>query len=258
MDIENKVEIHLGNCLDVMREIPTGSVDMILCDLPYAVTKLKWDVLIPFDDLWEQYNRVCKNNAAVVLFGAEPFSSKLRLSNLDNFKYDWYWHKNKPTGGALATKQPMRCFETLSVFYRQQPTYNPLMGVRTEIELSRLSKHSETKCDSEMYGASGYTQIRDNLKQKFPTNYLNFKTVHSRDSQKTKHPTQKPVELLEYLVKTYTNQGEVVLDNCMGSGSTAIACLNTQRSFVGIELDSGYFNIAKARINCSPNAYNIC
>jgi site-specific DNA-methyltransferase (adenine-specific) len=236
------------DCLEGMKFIPDGSIDMILCDLPYGITTCKWDTIIPFNLLWEQYERIIKDSGAIALFGSEPFSSTLRLSNIKNYRYDWYWHKNRPTGGATSNKQPMKCFETISMFYKIAPTYHPKMSSRTDVELKKLSKNSLTKCDSELYGLNGYTQIRENLKEKYPTNYLNIKTVFSRGSEKVKHPTQKPVELCEYLIKTYTNEGELVLDNCMGSGTTAVACINTNRNFIGFELDPGYCDIAGKRI----------
>ena len=225
-----------GDCLERMKEIPTGSVDLVLTDPPYGTTACKWDSVIPFEPMWEQLKRVIKPNGAIVLFGSEPFSSMLRCSNLKMFKYDWVWVKNRATGVLNAKKQPLRTYENISVFYEKQPTYKP-QGL---IPYNKNSRNS--KKDSEVYGkgqTNSYTQEWSN----YPKNILQFDSV-----QRTQHPTQKPVALLEYLIKTYTNEGETVLDFTMGSGSTGVACANTNRNFIGIELDQGYFDIAKQRI----------
>ena len=245
----SKIDLYNGDCLEIMKNISDKSVDMILCDLPYGTTACKWDTVIPFEPLWEQYNRIIKDNGAIVLFGSEPFSSHLRMSNIKNYRYDWYWNKNKPSGALTAKKQPMKAVETISVFYKNLPTYNPQMIERTEEELKKLSKKSiytiETNIDYRKWGKS---DNRNDNKLKYPKNILTHKTVFNRSKEKTPHPTQKPVALLEYLIKTYTNEGDIVLDNCMGSGSTGVACVNTNRDFIGIELDKDYFNIAKQRI----------
>lgn len=238
-----------GDCLELMKDIPDGSVDMILCDLPYGTTACKWDSIIPFEPLWEQYERIIKDNGAMILFGSEPFSSYLRMSNIKNYKYDWYWYKNKPSGAMTAKIQPMRAIENLCVFYKSTPLYIPQMRERTEAELKRLSKKSVYTCSTEIdnrkWGKSGN---REDNKLKYPNNVLEIKTVFNRSKEKVAHPTQKPVALCEYLIKTYTNEGETVLDNCMGSGTTGVACKNLNRNFIGIELDEGYFKIAKERI----------
>lgn len=239
--------IYQGDCLELMSSVEDHSIDMVLCDLPYGTTACTWDVIIPFESLWRHYQRLCKPKTAVLLFGIEPFSSYLRTSNSKGFRYDWYWHKNRPTGGATCRGQPMKCVETISVFYDHQPIYNPHMTPRTQDELKRLSHNSITKCNSEIYGANGYTQVRKNLDNRYPTNYLNIKTVFSRSSEKTKHPTQKPVALCEYLIRTYTNEGDLVLDNCAGSGTTGVACLNTNRRFILIEKDPDFCEIAMDR-----------
>ena len=201
--------------------------------------------------MWEQLNRIIKPNGAIVLFGSEPFTTKLRMSNLDNWKYDFIWHKNQPSGQMNAKKMPMKAYETISVFYKKQPTYNPQMIERTEKELKRLSHKS-------FEGTSKYTVYGDiNSKSlnryehllKYPTNVINdIKCVFNRSGEKVNHPTQKPVKLMEYLIKTYTNENETVLDFTMGSGSTGVACVNTFRKFIGIEMDDIYFNIATKRI----------
>ena len=238
-----------GNCLEVMKEIPAGSVDMILCDLPYGTTACKWDTVIPFEPLWEQYKRVIKKNGAIVLFGSEPFSSHLRLSNLHWFKYDWQWVKSRKNGFVHAKGMPLRETEIISVFsggaIRRNAdlpmTYNP-QGVEPFVK-KRVNYVKTT------LAYSGGHEIGTEYDQKgfgYPTNLIPFKN----ESPKTQvHPTQKPVALCEYLVKTYTNEGEWVLDNTMGSGTTGVACVNTNRNFIGIEQDEKYFEIAKNRIN---------
>ncbi len=218
---------------------PDGSIDLILCDLPYGTTACKWDVIIPFDLLWEQYNRVIKDNGAVVLFSAQPFTTKLIHSNIKHYRYNWYWKKNNATGGQFAKVQPMRCMEDICVFYKKKPTYNP-QG------LKKLDKPKQKQAGKgNLYhwrGNPNHTQYYTN----YPKNLLEFEN----EAFKTKrlHNTQKPVPLLEYLIKTYTSEGETVLDNCMGSGSTGVACINTNRKFIGIELSNEYFEIAEQRL----------
>jgi site-specific DNA-methyltransferase (adenine-specific) len=243
------IELWQGDCLELMKNIPDGSVDLVLTDPPYGTTACKWDSVIPFEPMWEQLNRIIKPNGAIVLFGSEPFSTMLRYSNLKMYRYDWYWNKNRPTNPMSAKKQPMKAVETISVFYKEQPLYNPQMTERTEDELKRLSKKSVYTRNTETDGRQWTkTANRNDNKLKYPINILTHNTVFNRSKEKTPHPTQKPVDLLEYLVRTYTNEGESVLDFTMGSGSTGVACVNTNRNFIGIELDEGYFNIAKKRI----------
>ena len=235
------IKLLQGDCLKLMQDIPDKSIDMILCDLPYGTTACKWDSVIPFEPLWEQYKRIIKDNGAICLFGSEPFSSKLRLSNLKNYKYDWVWEKTKPSGHLNAKKQPLRKYENISVFYKKQSTYNPQGLVYGCFNNNRPSRSKKIKGEYTFgierdFGISNATN--------YPSNIL----VYSNRNNNNLHPTQKPVELLEYLIKTYTNEGEVVLDNCMGSGSTGVACINTNRNFIGMELDENYFNIAKERI----------
>lgn len=219
---------------------PPGSIDLILCDLPYGTTACKWDSIIPFEPLWEQYNRVIKENGAVVLFAAQPFTTKLIHSNIKNFKYCWYWVKPQVTGFALAKRQPLRVIEDICVFYKKQPTYNPqgLKEIKNPKPNVRKIKRKDTIYSKWLEGEyiSKYT------------NYPKQTLLYSRDSKNRLHPTQKPVELLEYLIKTYTNEGETVLDNCMGSGNTGIAAAKTNRKFIGIELDNKYYDIAEQRI----------
>ena len=240
LNLEEKVKLLHGDCLELMNNIPDKSVDMILCDLPYGVTQCKWDVIIPFDKLWEQYNRIIKNNGAVVLFGSEPFTSLLICSNLKNFKYNWIWQKNKVTGFLNAKKQPLNDNETISVFYKKQCTYNPQMTVAEKTYKRGMIKGRKSTC----YGKEkGFIQVDTGLR--YPKRIQYFNNNYTKEQL---HPTQKPVELLEYLIKTYTNEDEVVLDNCMGSGSTGVACINTNRRFIGMELEEKYFEIAKNRI----------
>ena len=234
-----KIELIQGNCLEKMKDIPDGSIDMILCDLPYGTTKCKWDSVIPFEPMWEQLKRIIKPNGAIVLFGTEPFSSKLRLSNLRMYKYDWVWEKNKASGHLNAKKQPLRKYEYISVFYGEQCTYNPQGTTKTIPKSIKVSKsnRSNTFGAEKDFITSGITN--------YPTTKLVF---HNLWGNNAIHPTQKPVALLEYLIKTYTQEGETVLDFTMGSGSTGVAAKNLNRNFIGIELDSEYFNIAKERI----------
>lgn len=247
-----KVELLCGDCLELMKSIPDGSIDMVLCDLPYGTTACKWDSIIPFEPLWEQYNRIIKGNGAIVLFGSEPFSTELRHSNIKMFKYDWIWFKNMKTGFATAKYQPMRSHETISVFYKKHPVYNPQKRKRT----TQPSGNKKTDW-GEVYG--GYKRnCKPNNQTDFvhPNTVIDFiKCIHV--PEKRYHPTQKPIALLEYLVKTYTNEGDLVLDNCMGSGSTGVACVNTDRKFIGMELDQGYFEIAKKRIEKAANEKRI-
>ena len=223
-----------------MKQLSDGSVDMVLCDLPYGTTDCKWDTIIPFDPLWERYKRVVKENGAIVLFSAQPFTTKLIQSNLKNFKYCWYWKKNNVTGGIFCKYQPMRCIEDICVFYRKMPTYNP-QGL-SKLEKVIVSQPKKGGVYAKKKNPSVQTHTG------YPKHLLEFPN-EATASRKRLHPTQKPVALLEYLVKTYTNPGDTVLDNCMGSGSTGVACVNTGRRFFGIERNNEYFDIAKQRIN---------
>lgn len=220
-----------GDCLELMRDLPDKSVDLILCDLPYGTTKNKWDSVIPFDALWGQYSRICKG--AVVLTAAQPFTSSLVVSNMKNFKYQWVWKKSKPTGHLNAKKQPLRNTEDILVFYKSQCTYNPQGTRETDVMVSRTNRGNYGECSkTTRQTVTGY-----------PTTILEFA------SEIGEHPTQKPVPLMEYMVRTYTNEGDTVLDNRMGSGTTGVACANTGRKFIGMELDREYFRIARRRIS---------
>lgn len=238
---ENKdYELWQGDCLELMKDIPDKSVDCIITDLPYGTTQCKWDTIIPFEPLWKQYNRIIKDNGAIVLFGTEPFSSYLRLSNLKNYKYDWIWDKVKGTGFLNAKRQPMRNHELISVFYKKQCTYNPQKTYGHKMKKSYRSKDLQTDVYGEMKNDYTYEST-----ERYPRSIQVFSTDTQNSSL---HPTQKPVALIEYLIKTYTNDGELVFDSCMGSGTTGVACINTNRRFIGIELDNNYFEIAKERI----------
>lgn len=229
-----------GDCLKLMKDIPDGSVDLILCDLPYGTTDCSWDTVLPFDQLWAEYNRILKHDGAAVLFAAQPFTTQLIQSNRKNFRYCWYWLKNQPTGFTFARYQPMRKIEDICVFYRKHGTYNPqcLQVVRNAKPMRKRRPQRD-----------GIYQM-DTLMHEYTPQFKNYpKNVLQFDSERGLHPTQKPVPLLEYLVKTYTNEGDTVLDNCMGSGSTGVAVKRVGgRHFIGIEQNKVYFDIAQQRI----------
>jgi len=239
---EGKKEILLGDCLELMKDIPNGSIDMILCDLPYGTTACKWDVIIPFEPLWEQYKRIIKDNGAIVLFGSEPFSSYLRLSNIANYKYDLYWVKQKPVNFLQLKRRFGKTTETISIFYKKQCTYNPQKWITENKVQNKVQKGK----GNSITAAIGFV-ARDYKDDgtRYPTDILKFKRV---DESKIIHPTQKPVALFEYLIKTYTNEGDLVLDNCAGSGTTAIACLNTNRQFIVMEKEQKYYDIILKRV----------
>ena len=238
----SEVELIQGDCLEAMKSLPDKSVDMILCDLPYGTTACTWDTIIPFKPLWEEYNRIIKDNRAICLFGSEPFASHLRISNIANYKYDWIWNKKLAGNGILAKKQPLKIHEVVMVFNSKY--YHTQMvkgkerkkmtgGMRArDCEVLRGSKTLQKEYVNDLY---------------YPTSIQDFSIASMRKNRL--HPTQKPVALLEYLIRTYTDEGETVLDNCMGSGSTGVACINTNRNFIGIELDETYFKIASERIH---------
>lgn len=227
-----------GDCLELMPYLPAGSIDLVLTDPPYGTTACKWDTVIDLDRMWAQLKRLIKPNGAIVLFGSEPFSSALRMSNIKNYKYDWVWEKQQGTGHLNAKKQPLRKNEVISVFYPRPCTYNPQMLGAEERVIRRNGKKAKIKT----YGA--HIELPESkYKGRYPTNMLKYNTP--KDG---KHPTQKPVALMEYLIKTYTNEGETVLAFTMGSGTTGVACKNTGRNFIGIELDPEYFKIARERV----------
>lgn len=229
-----------GDCLEVMKDLPDNSIDFILTDLPYGLLKnQKWDNIIPYNLMWAELKRIRKEKTAVALFGAEPFSSHLRLSNLSEYKYDWIWEKEQGSNFGTVKYMPFKVYENISIFYKKLPTYNP--------QMTKGKPYKDT--DRKRYVKHLGTTIKKPINNKgtrYPRNIIKY----SNDTKKGKsyHPTQKPVALLEYLIKTYTLENEIVLDFTMGSGSTGVACVNTNRNFIGIELDKEYFNIAKDRI----------
>jgi site-specific DNA-methyltransferase (adenine-specific) len=232
-----------GDCLELMKAIPNSSIDAIITDPPYGTTACKWDSVIPFEPMWEQLKRIIKPNGAIVLFGSQPFSSLLICSNIKEFKYDWVWQKPKGTGHLNAKKMPMKDKEDILVFYTKQCTYNPQFSKGTPYKNKAGQDFNSKTSMTESYGK--YTNFRnDNNGVRYPKQVLKMPVVE----RGTLHPTQKPVELLEYLIKTYTNENNMVLDFTMGSGTTGVACKNLNRNFIGIKLDEGYFNIAKERI----------
>lgn len=227
--------IYNEGCLEGMKRIPDGSVDMILCDLPYGTTaRNRWDCIIPYEKLWEQYTRVVKDSGAICLFSQLPFDKTLACSNIEMLRYEWIWKKQQGTGHLNAKKMPMKNHENILVFYKKLPTYNP-----------QFTKGKPYQCKSGK-GSSNYREqisvVTENNGIRYPLSVIEFK------SDKGQHPTQKPVALCEYLIKTYTNEGETVLDNCIGSGTTAIACINTNRNYIGFEMDKHYCDIANERI----------
>ena len=239
-----------GDCIEEMKKLESNSIDLICTDLPYGTTKCKWDVIIPFDKLWEQYNRLIKEDGAIVLFGKEPFSSQLRVSNLEMYKYDWIWVKDTKSNFMQANHQPLNNVELISVFGKGyvrnikdkvMMTYNPQFTDGKEYKLPKVSKTTDLFGENHKNGV--YKHYERDTSKRYPYNIIQF----NMDKPKV-HPTQKPVALLEYLIKTYTNEGAVVLDSCMGSGTTGVACKNLGRDFVGIEKEDKYFNIAKERI----------
>ena len=234
----NKMELLCGDCLQLMKQIPDKSVDMVLCDPPYGTTACKWDSIIPFDKMWSTLNRIIKDGGAILLFGSEPFSSALRMSNLKNYKYDWVWNKKLAGNGILAKKQPLKIHEIISVFNTK--IYYPQM-IRGEFRKKMTGGIKE----SEITGGNSIAEEKTNDLY-YPISIQEFGIGNLRN--KRYHPTQKPVALLQYLIKTYTKENETVLDFTMGSGSTGVACKNLNRNFIGIELDKKYFDIAKQRI----------
>ena len=230
----------LGDCLEVMKSIPDGSIDAIITDTPYGTTACKWDSVIDFELMWEQLNRIIKPNGAIVLFGSEPFSSALRMSNIKNYKYDWKWDKKKPSTGLHAKIMPLKDYEDIIVFNAKR-VYKPVMkDAKVRNDRARIAKNGET------FGGNEVLRKHSNGGKSYPRSIIkDFSNANQRGRQ---HPTQKPVVLMEYLIKTYTNENETVLDFTMGSGSTGVAAKNLSRKFIGIEQDEKYFKIAEERI----------
>ena len=245
------IQLFKGDCLEVMKSIPDKSIDAIITDPPYGTTACKWDSVIPFDLMWEQLNRIIKPNGAIVLFGSEPFSSALRMSNIKNYKYDWIWYKSMPSGLALSSFMPMKYHETISIFVnKSKPTFNKILSNRNESALSRAKYKMQASCEN-----SNHIKLKNQKPKQYnptevnPKSILEFKSVPNSPKGSKLHPTQKPIQLIEYLINTYTNENETVLDFTMGSGTTGVACKNLNRKFIGIEMDNKYFSIAENRIN---------
>lgn len=236
------VDLGFGDCLELMRDIPGQSIDLILADLPYGTTHNKWDSVIPLDLLWKQYKRIAKRNAAILLFGQDKFTARVMLSNESWHRYNLVWRKTEPTGFLNANRMPLRCHEDIMVFYDSLPVYHPQKTTGHPRKVSTAAHKRNSKVTTN-YG--GHKLHSYDSTSRYPVSVLVFK----KDKQKSAlHPTQKPVALLEYLIRTYSNERDVVLDNVMGVGSTGVACQNTNRNFVGMENDPKYFEIAKKRI----------
>lgn len=260
---ENRIcRLIQGDCLEIMKRIPNKSVDMILCDLPYGVTsRNKWDKIISPELLWDEYARIIKDNGAIVLFGKQPFTSIMIMSNKDMYRYNMVWRKNLKSGNLNARKMPMGAYEDIMVFYKKPPTYNPQKIPRTY----QIPSGNKYNSKSTNYGKQKENYIDRQSDWLMPDDVIDYEDAYSLDAIELEnemlyikcvhnssgklHPTQKPVELCEYLIRTYTNEGDLVLDNCMGSGTTGVATLQNNRNFIGIELDENYFKIAQQRIN---------
>jgi len=238
-DIFGQVRLFLGDCLDIMNDIEDNSVDMVMCDLPYEVTACSWDTVIPLDLLWNHYNRICKENAALVFTATQPFTTLLINSNLKNFRYELIWEKPQGTNPLTAKKMPLKSHENILVFYRRLPTYNPQMEQGSPYK----GFQSQKSTIGEVYGSNKSVHRNNEEGTRYPKSVMRFK--QERDGL---HPTQKPVALMEYLIKTFSNENDVILDNAMGSGSTGVACINTNRKFIGIEKERKYYNVATKRI----------
>jgi len=241
--------IYNEDCLEGMKRIPDGSIDMILADLPYQATANKWDSIIPFKPLWEQYERIIKDRGAIALTAQTPFDKKLGYSNLKLLRYEWIWDKKLGSGSLNAKKVPLKRHENILIFYKKAPTYNPQM------RKGRYRNKSTSKPSSNSGNYGEIKHVKDNYNDDYyPTSILEFSNANVRGRL---HPTQKPVALFEYLIKTYTNEGETVLDNVMGSGTTAIACLNTDRQYIGFELDETYHKVSLERIENHTQQLNL-
>jgi site-specific DNA-methyltransferase (adenine-specific) len=245
------MKLMLGDCLELMPQIEGKSVDMILCDLPYGTTEIEWDSCPPLQNIWDEYLRLIKSNGAIALFSAQPFTTDLINSNRKMFRYDITWVKNQPTGFLNAKRMPLRKHENILVFYKTLPVYNPQFSVvqRNDIGRTRLNGTGSQQYQPYMKPEWSYTENG----KRYPTDVVVFSNwngaLFGNTKNATKHPTQKPIDLCEYLIKTYTNPGELVLDNCMGSGTTGIACVNTGRDFIGIEINPEYYELAQKRIH---------
>ena len=237
------IDLRNGDCLEIMKDIPDKSIDAIICDLPYGTTACKWDTIIPFQPLWEQYERIIKPNGVIVLTASQPFTSALVMSNPKLFRYEWIWIKNRGSNFALANKMPIKEHESVLIFYKKLPNYNPIKQQRAESGKERVKTIINPSTASENYGGIVLQEGKIYDELRFPSSWQKF------NCEVGLHPTQKPVALMEYLIKTYTNENDVILDNCMGSGTCGVAAVNLNRNFIGIEMDEHYFEIAENRIN---------
>jgi len=242
------MQLILGECLEVMKDIPDKSIDFILTDPPYGSTLCRWDIIIPFEPMWKELKRIIKDNGAIALFGSEPFSSALRMSNIKEFKYDWIWDKVTARGHLVAKKRPMQQTELISIFANGSHNYFPIMVQRPKDKIKKTREYKRT----EIMGGKKGLLVEKIYDTWYPKNILKFSNANS--SNVSSHPTQKPVALLEYLIKTYTLEGETVLDFCAGSFSTGVACINTNRNFIGIEKDEKYYNIGVKRIQAAEGS----
>jgi len=243
------IALRQGDCLEVMKTIPDGIVDMVLCDLPYEITACKWDTVIPFEPLWEQYLRVTKPSASIILFGGQPFTSALIMSNQKMFKQALVWCKNKGSGHLNAKRRHMTIHEDIILFCQRSATYNPQKSTG-----NKPANYAKRAAQSDCYNHAESTEYTGGNTDRYPTTLLHFPVVNNDSTNEPRlHPTLKPVALMEYLIRTYSNEGDVILDNCMGSGTTGVACINTGRRFIGIEKDEKYFAVAKERIEKARN-----
>ena len=239
--MNDEFKLYHGDCIEIMKSIEDKSIDLILCDLPYGTTQAEWDSIIPYEDLWNAYERIIKDNGCICLFSQPPFNMVLGCSNLKLFRYEWIWHKTKSTGHLNANKMPMKAHENILVFYKKLPTFNPQMRIMENEERAGEIVRSGKK--STLYGSQIVTTYVFTNKR-YPTDVLTF----SKDRDTKYHPTQKPLDILAYFIKTYTNAGDLVLDNCMGSGNTGIACAYNGRKFIGIEKNDSFYKIAEERV----------
>lgn len=245
-----KYKIFNGDCMNIMDTLINDNVkvDMVLTDLPYGTTACKWDIILPFDIIWEKINKLTNDNTPILFFGSEPFSSNLRVSNIKNYKYDWKWDKVTGSNFVNAKRMPLKVYEDIMVFYKKQPVYNPQMTIRPP-QNARIRKDNNKNLKNNITNVKQIFKSTTKDDKKYPINKIEIsRQAKELNSKYVLHPTQKPVELLEYLIKTYTNENMTVLDFTMGVGSTGVACMNTNRNFIGIELDETYFKIAKQRI----------
>lgn len=251
-------DLRLGDCLDVMADIPDKSIDMILCDPPYGTTAIVWDKPIPFVPMWNHYERIIKDNGAIVLFSGQPFTTDLIASNKSLFRYEIIWKKSQPQGFLNANKAPLRNHENICVFYKKLPTYNPIKSKIKREDIGRVRQVNAMR--SKQYREMDRTTWIE-TGERYPTDVIEFSNwngaLFGKTDNSTDHPTQKPIDLLKYLIQTYTNPGDLVLDNCMGSGSTGVACVQLEREFIGIEINPEYFAIAEQRIKRSKMQPNL-